>query len=88
MAGRVKPKSLGPSRRRGYTRVSPKHQVTLPSDVLARAGLDVGDRLRVSTVRSGEVVLVRETDVLDDHVGRLSGVYPPGYLDKLRDEWA
>ncbi|MEO7119364.1 MAG: AbrB/MazE/SpoVT family DNA-binding domain-containing protein [Candidatus Limnocylindrales bacterium] len=74
-------------RKRGYTRVSPKHQVTLPTDVLAKAGLDVGDRLLVTTSRSGEVVLTREVDAIETYAGRLSGVYPAGYLDELRNEW-
>jgi len=34
------------ARRRGYTRVSAKNQVTIPKDALVRAGLKVGDRLR------------------------------------------
>ena len=87
MTKQVKPTSAG-ARRRGYTRVSPKHQVTLPGDVLARAGLDVGDRLRVTSRRTGEVVLVHEADALETYAGRLTGLYPAGYLDELRDEWA
>lgn len=74
-------------RRRGYTRVSPKHQVTIPADELARAGLHVGDRLRVRAGEPGEIVLVREPGDLDHYAGSLTGVYPPGYLDRLRDEW-
>jgi predicted nucleic acid-binding protein len=41
MSARVKP-----ARRRGYTKVSAKNQVTIPQDALVRAGLKVGDRLR------------------------------------------
>ena len=76
-----------PSRRRGYTRVSPKHQVTLPTQAMTEAGLRVGDRLRVTAAEPGRVVLVREVDPIDEYAGRLTGTYEPGDLDKLRDEW-
>ncbi|MCU0506116.1 MAG: AbrB/MazE/SpoVT family DNA-binding domain-containing protein [Chloroflexi bacterium] len=59
MNGRVKH-----TRRRGYTRVSAKHQVTIPIDALAQAGLRAGDRLRAEVRGPGEVVLVREDDPL------------------------
>ena len=74
-------------RRRGYTRVSPKHQVTLPTEAMAEAGLRVGDTLRVTVGEPGRVTLVRESDPIDEYAGRLTGVYEPGYLDGLRDEW-
>lgn len=74
-------------RQRGYTRVSSKHQVTLPAEAMVRAGLRAGDRLRVTTHRAGEVRLVREADPIDEHAGALTGVYPAGYLDELRKEW-
>ncbi len=74
-------------RRRGYTRVSSKHQVTLPVDVLSRAGVGPGDRLRVEAETPGRIVLVRDVDPLAVHAGALTGVYRRGELDELRDEW-
>jgi bifunctional DNA-binding transcriptional regulator/antitoxin component of YhaV-PrlF toxin-antitoxin module len=74
-------------RRRGYTRLSAKHQVTIPTDALLRAGLRAGDRLRAEARGPGEVVLVREADPLEGFAGALTGVYPAGYLDELRREW-
>ncbi len=74
-------------RRRGSTRVSPKHQVTLPTQAMAEAGLRVGDRLQVTVAEPGRVMLVREADPVDEYAGSLTGTYEPGYLDRLRDEW-
>lgn len=76
-----------PKRRRGYTRVSPKHQVTLPTQTMADAGLRVGDRLRVEAAEPGRVLLVREADPIDEYAGKLTGIYQPQELDDLRDEW-
>jgi bifunctional DNA-binding transcriptional regulator/antitoxin component of YhaV-PrlF toxin-antitoxin module len=82
MEHRVKTK-----RRRGYTRVSAKHQVTIPVDALAQAGLRAGDRLRADVRGPGEIVLVREIDPLTRFAGALTDVYPTGELDELRREW-
>ena len=73
--------------RRG-SRISSKNQLTLPVDALGGAGLRAGDRLRVEVRGPGELLLVREVDPIDDHAGRLTGTYGPGYLDALREEWA
>jgi len=75
-------------KRRGRTTVSRKNQVTLPVDALQQAGLKVGDRLRAEATGPGQITLVREDDPLDRFGGALTGVYPDGYLDDLRREWA
>lgn len=74
-------------RRRGQTTVSSKHQVTLPVDALARAGLATGDRLVVEVRGPGELALRRVDEVVDRFAGALTGIYEPGELDRLRDEW-
>ena len=74
-------------RRRGYTRVSAKNQVTIPVATLRDAGIRTGDTLRAEVRGPGEVVLIRDEDPLDRFAGALTGVYEPGELDKLRDEW-
>lgn len=79
MVERVKTK-----RRRGYTRVSPKHQVTIPAEALRQGGVQVGDQLRVD-VRGRSIVLTPVADPLEEFAGSLS--YPAGYLDELRSEW-
>ena len=81
------------ARRRGYTRLSPKHQVTIPADTVEQVGLVPGDELRVEVDRAGRIVMSRPQDAdrrlralaaLDD---RFAGVWEPGALERLRDEW-
>jgi bifunctional DNA-binding transcriptional regulator/antitoxin component of YhaV-PrlF toxin-antitoxin module len=72
---------------RGHTRISAKNQVTIPVEALKRAGLKSEDELRVEAAGPGRIVLVRASDVVLRHAGRLTGVYPSGYLPGLRSEW-
>ena len=72
---------------RGQTRISSKHQVTLSVDALARAGLHPGDVLAIVEVRPGELVLRLVDDPIARHAGSLTGLWEPGDLDALRDEW-
>jgi bifunctional DNA-binding transcriptional regulator/antitoxin component of YhaV-PrlF toxin-antitoxin module len=74
-------------RRNGYTKVSAKNQVTLPVAALAAAGVRAGDKLQVSAGGPGRIVLTIDEDVVDKYAGCLTGVYGPGYLEKLRSEW-
>jgi bifunctional DNA-binding transcriptional regulator/antitoxin component of YhaV-PrlF toxin-antitoxin module len=74
-------------RRRGYTRLSAKHQATIPVDVLKSTGIQPGERLRAIAAGPGRIVLERERDVVAAHAGKLAGVYRKGELDALRDEW-
>ena len=78
------------TRVRGRTRISRKHQATIPVDALRRAGLRAGDELVVEAAGAGRIVLTRAEsweDLIEKHAGSLTGVYPAGYLQELRDEW-
>ena len=80
-------------RRRGYTRLSGKRQITLPLAAVEAMGLGPGDELRVDRVGE-QIILTREEGLAERRrraiqlaAGILSGLYEPGYLDRLRDEW-
>jgi bifunctional DNA-binding transcriptional regulator/antitoxin component of YhaV-PrlF toxin-antitoxin module len=80
-------------RRRGYTRLSGKRQITLPLAAVEAMGLGPGDELRVDAV-GGQIILTREEGLAERRrraiqlaAGTLTGLYKPGYLDHLRDEW-
>lgn len=80
-------------RRRGYTRLSRKNQVTIPAAVVESVGLEPGVELRVEA-ENGRIVLEPERSLaerrraaIERAKGALSDVYEPGYLDRLRDEW-
>jgi AbrB family looped-hinge helix DNA binding protein len=75
------------TRRRGITRISAKNQITIPVDALREAGLKPGDELLVETNGAGRLTLIRVDDVIARFAGDMTGIYTPGYLDKLRDEW-
>lgn len=75
------------NRRRGTSRVSSKHQVTIPIEAVRAAGLEVGERLIAHADGPGRVVFEREADVLAEFAGVLTGVYERGELDELRNEW-
>jgi bifunctional DNA-binding transcriptional regulator/antitoxin component of YhaV-PrlF toxin-antitoxin module len=72
--------------RRG-AKISAKHQVTIPMDAMRHAGLEAGQRVVARAEGSGRVVLEREEDILEHFSGALTGMFEPGGLGKLRDEW-
>jgi bifunctional DNA-binding transcriptional regulator/antitoxin component of YhaV-PrlF toxin-antitoxin module len=74
-------------RRRGFTRISAKHQATIPVEALKEAGLRPGDEVRVVAAGRGRVVLERDLNLVERHAGALRGVYERDELDRLRNEW-
>ena len=71
-------------RRRGATRISSKHQITIPADALRAAGLEIGDRVTAHADGAGRIVLEREHDVLAEYAGALTGAFRTDELAELR----
>ena len=70
------------------SRVSSKHQVTIPVVVLREAGLAAGDDVVVRAVGKGRIEVERGHDLVERYAGSLpKGTYPAGHLDQLRDQW-
>ena len=68
--------------------ISRKNQITIPADVLREAGLGPGDDVRVSTVGPGHIELVKTDALLAQYAGSMGDdVYPPGYLEEVREGW-
>lgn len=86
-------KRVKQTRRRGFTRLSSKRQITIPLQALEQTGLGPGDELRVEVDRAGRIVLTPAVGgaerrlAIEETSGSLAGVYEPGSLDRLRDEW-
>lgn len=74
-------------RRRGITRLSRKHQVTIPVDALHEAQLAPGDELRVSADGRGRLILTAVRDPLEALIGSAPGLAADTNLQALRDEW-
>jgi len=68
--------------------ISRKNQITIPADVLRAAGLNPGDDVRISRVGPGHIELVKTDALIDRYAGSLGDdVYPPDYLEGVRDGW-
>jgi len=70
------------------TKVSAKHQITIPAAPFKAAGLHVGDVLEVEAGGTGWVIMKRSDELL----GRFSGCLNTGgdlreTTEGLRDEW-
>ncbi len=81
--------SMMPKRGAGQTRISAKHQVTIPISAFVDAGFRAGDALSAEAVGPGRVVLSRQEALLDEFSGTLStGGDLRRTVERLRDEWA
>ena len=67
--------------------MSSKNQVTLPVEAMREAGLRAGDEVTVRPVGDGELIIAARGSRVRRHAGIASGIYAPGELDRLRDEW-
>ena len=75
-----------PGRKR-TSRLSSKNQATIPVAVLRAAKVEPGDNIEISATGPGEIRITRVLDRVDRFAGSMPGVYPKGYLNKLRREW-
>ena len=73
--------------RRGVARISSKNQVTIPVETLRKAGLKSGSEVRIEAEGAGRIVVRRNEDAVQRYAGIFTGLYPKGYLKKLRGEW-
>ena len=67
-------------------RISSKHQVTLPVEALASAGLKSGDEVSIEADGPDTIVVRRATHDVDSALGVFDGLFEPGYLEQLRGE--
>lgn len=92
MAKGVKNDAVGSSaysRAPGQTRISAKHQVTIPMGAFTDAGLKPGDAVRAEAIGPGRVVLTRQDALLNEFSGalRTNGALRKA-VEQLHDEWA
>jgi AbrB family looped-hinge helix DNA binding protein len=82
MAGTVK------KRINGTSRVSSKHQVTIPAAAFRGAGLQEGDLLKIEADGKGRVVMTRVEDLIEKYAGSLrTGGNLRREIERLRSEW-
>ena len=72
----------------GRSRISSKHQVTIPAAAFHSAGLAAGDVVRIEALGAGRVVVTKVDDLLDQYSGALAtGGALRRAVATLRDEW-
>lgn len=70
------------------SKVSRKHQVTIPVRVLRDAGVRAGDEVVIRATGRGRIEVERTDDLVRRYAGSLpAGTYPPDHLQELRGEW-
>ncbi len=100
MATKVKVKKKGsPKRlssaaaqRRGRTstsRISSKNQLTVPVDILRKAGLAEGDDVRFKYLEDGSISVVKaaNSNEIMQFAGALTGLYDGFDLNEERNSW-
>lgn len=70
------------------TKISSKHQVTIPAGAFRGAGFEPGDVLRVEAEGAGRVVLIRVDALVDRYSGSLRTAGDlRRQVERLREEW-
>lgn len=65
-------------------RISSKHQVTLPVEMLELAGLQAGDEVTFEAEGPDRIVVRRTPAQPGRGLGIFDGLYEPDYLERLR----
>jgi hypothetical protein len=91
-AARLRPLQMPPTTLIGRVMtvelVPRNNQITIPADVLRRAGIEAGDGVSVHVLGPGRVEVITHDALVDEFAGIFdSSVYPPGCLEELRAEW-
>jgi bifunctional DNA-binding transcriptional regulator/antitoxin component of YhaV-PrlF toxin-antitoxin module len=93
MTPKVKAKAVentAPATRRGRTttsRLSSKNQITLPVDVIRKAGFEVGDELKL-TFHGGKVTIEKKKSGVEEFAGSLPGIFENyDFEADRRDAW-
>lgn len=87
MAIKVK-KSNVSAQARGRSRVSSKHQITIPIGAFSEAGLREGDVVQVKAQGPGRVLIARIDDLINEYAGCVSSGGELGRTVRgLRAEW-
>ncbi len=68
--------------------ISSKNQLTLPVEVMRAAGIASGDDVQVVSSGPGRIEIIQTDELIAKYAGSLPDVFPDGYLQQLRDEWA
>jgi bifunctional DNA-binding transcriptional regulator/antitoxin component of YhaV-PrlF toxin-antitoxin module len=68
-------------------RVSSKNQVTLPVEAMRAAGLRAGEEVTIRPIGDGELIIAARGSRVRRHAGIATGIYAPGEIATLRDEW-
>jgi len=76
------------TRAAGRSRISSKHQITIPIEAFGEAGLREGDVVQVKAQGRGRVLIARVDDLIDEYAGCLStGGQLGRSVRALRREW-
>lgn len=67
-------------------KISSKHQITLPVETLANAGLKAGDEVTIEADGPEAIVVRGARRDVDSALGVLDGLFEPDYLDRLRSD--
>ena len=65
-------------------KISSKHQVTLPVEILELSGLSAGDEVTIEADGTDRIVVRRKPAEPARALGVFDGLYEPDYLERLR----